>query len=80
MKLSLHNKELQTSQTLKLVECRKYCMNGFSLGLSDSENNTITIVNFFGPFVNTIMIVGYQFFNAMIINKRNKFVKYCPWS
>ena len=41
------------------------------LGLNDSENNTITIVKIVVfTIVNTIMIVGYQFFNTLIINKK----------
>ena len=40
------------------------------VGLSNSENNTITVVKIVVfTIVNTITIVGYQFFNTMIINK-----------
>ena len=41
------------------------------LGLSNSENNTIMIVNIVVfTIVNTITIVGYQFFYTLIINKK----------
>ena len=43
----------------------------YIVGLSDSENNTITIVQIVVfTIVNTITIVGYQFINALIINKK----------
>ena len=46
-------------------------MYGSTLGLSDSENNTIMIVKIVVfMIVNTITIVGYQFINTMIINIR----------
>ena len=42
-----------------------------SVGLSDSENNTITIVKILVfTIVNTITIVGDQFFTTMITNKK----------
>ena len=42
----------------------------YSIALSDSENNTIMIVEIVVfTIVNTITIVSYQFFNTMIINK-----------
>ena len=41
------------------------------IGLSDSENYTITIVKvLIFTIVNTITIVGDQFFNTMILNKK----------
>ena len=47
-----------------LAQCR-------ILGLSDSENNTITIAKIVVfTIVNTITIVGYHFFNTLIINKK----------
>ena len=43
-------------------------MDYTNVGLSDSENNTITIVKIVVfTIVNTITIVGYQFFNTLII-------------
>ena len=51
------------------------------LGLSDSENNTITITKLLVfMIVNTITIVGDQFLNTMIINKKCLLAKYCLWS
>ena len=42
-----------------------------SVRLSDSENNTITIVKILVfTIVNTITIVGDQFFTTMITNKK----------
>ena len=41
------------------------------VGLSDSENNTIIIVKIVVlTIMNTIIIIGYQFINNMIINKK----------
>ena len=41
------------------------------IGLSDSENNTITIVKIVVfTIMNTIMIVSYQFFSIFIIGKK----------
>ena len=44
---------------------------GCLIGLSNSENNTIAIVKIvLFIIMNTITIVGYQFFNILIINKK----------
>ena len=49
------------------------------LGLSDSENNTITMTKLLVfMIVNTITIVGDQFLNTMIINKKMPFSKVLP--
>ena len=60
-----------------MLICIYVCMYAYMyiciylLGLSDSENNTITIVKILVfTIVNAITIVGDQFFNTMIINKK----------
>ena len=58
--MSIEHKHAVNEQTALVI----------TVGLSDSENNTITIVKIVVfTIVNTITIVGYQFFNTMIINK-----------
>ena len=59
-----------TCMCTRVYVCVCVCVCVHTLGLSDSENNTITIVKIVFTIMNTIMIVGYQFINTMIINQK----------